>query len=148
MELSLIRSLMDKEFYGEKLKKYHNSWLFSPITWNELFWRYFPEEKINKYGHKENFLSIFGNCEERFSKMSSKISSSPIISDQIMWALTNQVAFSNKDKDLVSVSIEKFTKSYIEKNNDYEEHITERFLEIAKDIKELKPLVDISKEGE
>jgi hypothetical protein len=125
-----------KDYTGEELYEYKNSWLFSPIVWNVLSDKYLPRQ----YGMVQSVIGLNGN--EVWSKINNIMNNSDNTSDRICWEMSNQQIFFTKDKECIINNIHKF----IEQNKEYykseednisaleREHIIERFNEIANDI--------------
>lgn len=129
-------------YVGEKLTEYKNSWLFSPIIMGVLPDKYIPEEIQTSYGYKKGIIGTDGN--DIFIKTNDKVNNCDNTPDRICWEMCNQQVFFTKDKKCIADNIKKFViqnKNY-DKNNDgkyplEQEHIINRFLEIAKDIENL-----------
>lgn len=129
-----------KDYIGEELYKYRNSWLFSPIVWNVLPDKYIPLDIKTPYGYKKRIIS--DSSGEIWTKINNIMNNSDNTSDRICWEMTNQQIFFTKDKECIANNILKF----IEQNKGYDkseednisplerEHIIERFNEIANDI--------------
>ena len=128
-----------KDYVGEELYEYKNSWCFSPVVWNVLSDKYLPRE----YGMVQSVIGLNGNVV--WSKINNIMNNSSNTPDRICWEMTNQQIFFTKDKDCIVRNIHKF----IEQNKEYykngednisaleREHIIERFNEIANDISAL-----------
>lgn len=128
-----------KNYVGEELCEYKNSWLFSPIVWDILSDKYLPRQ----YGMVQSIIGLNGN--EVWSNINSIMNNSDNTPDRICWEMTNQQIFFTKDKECIVNNIRRF----IEQNKEYDkykdddisplerEHIIERFNEIANDIFEL-----------
>ena len=120
---------INKDFYGEEIAVYKNSWWFSPIVWSVL---------IEKYMYHK--FSMFRN-NTGWEILNTKLNNSEIPCDRVLWELSNQQIFKSSDKEFVFECIEKF----LLKNDKYDvndnvpilkrEHIQDRFREIADDIK-------------
>lgn len=130
------------DYVGERLADYKNSWLFAPIIWRILPDKYIPEEIATPYGYKRSMIGIGG--EEIWRKTNDKINHCEDTPDRICWEMTNEQIFFTKDKKCIAENIRKFVeqnKKY--DRNDYgtypleQEHIIERFNEIAADIENL-----------
>ena len=129
-------------YVGEELKEYKNSWLFTPIIIGILPDKYIPEEIQTPYGYKKSIIAPGGN--DIWSKTNDKINHCENTPDRICWEMSNQNIFFTKDKKCIADSIREF----VEQNKKYDrtsegkypleqEHIIERFNEIAEDIEEL-----------
>lgn len=129
-----------KDYTGEELYEYRNSWLFSPIVMGVLPEKYIPHKIQTPYGFKKSIIGMGG--QEIWKKTNSKINNCDNTPDRICWEMSNQQIFFTKDKECIADSIRKF----VEQNKDYNksdednlsslerEHIIERFNEIADDI--------------
>ena len=129
-----------KDYTGEELYEYRNSWLFSPIVMGILPEKYIPYEIQTPYGFKKSIIGMGG--QEIWKKTNNKINNCDNTPDRICWEMSNQQIFFTKDKECIADSIRKF----VEQNKDYDksdednlsslerEHIIERFNEIADDI--------------
>lgn len=125
-----------KDYVGEELYKYANSWLFSPIVWNILSDKYLPRQ----YGFIQSVIGLNGN--EVWSRINNIMNDSDNTSDRICWEMSNQQIFFTKDKACIVNNI----RNFIEQNRKYNkseednistlerEHIIERFNEIINDI--------------
>lgn len=125
-----------KDYVGEELCEYKNSWLFPVIVWNVLSDKYLPR----KHGLVQSVIGMDGN--EVWTRINDIMNNSDNTPDRICWEMTNQQIFFTKDKKCIVDSIHKF----IEQNNEYNkyeednisplkrEHIIERFNDIANDI--------------
>ena len=132
-----------KDYVGEELVEYQNSWYFTPIIMRILPEKYIPDEIATPYGYKKSIIGIGG--EDIWRKTNDKINKCQNTPDRICWEMSNQQIFFTKDKKCIADSIRKF----VEQNKEYErseednlsplerEHIIERFNEIAQDIEEL-----------
>ena len=132
--------VMDKEFNGEELAEFNNSWLFTPILLDAIYHKYLPSERINQYGHKSGFMAqtMFDNTV--FSRLNDLVNKAVDQCDRVCWEMSNQQIFFTKDKEFIAKSIETFADSEEHaKDLKYPEagHIHERFYEIAKSIREI-----------
>ena len=129
-----------KNYVGEKLYTYKNSWLFSPIVWDILLGKYIPLDIKTPYGYKKRMIG--DSSGEIWRKINNIMNNSDNLSDRVCWEMTNQQIFFTKDKECIANNILKF----IEQNKEYnkhkednislleKEHIIERFNEIANNI--------------
>ena len=125
-----------KDYTGEVLYNYENSWLFSPIVGNVLSDKYLPK----KFGMVQSVTGPYG-VEVR-SNINNILESSDNTPDQICWMLVNQQIFFTKDKECIAGSIQKFikqNKEYYKSDEDSisvleSENIVGRFNDIANDI--------------
>ena len=123
---------IDKEFQGEKLIEFNNSWLFIPIAWNILLQKYFPVESQNG---KKNFLTVAILDKSVDSKLNHKINECRIQEDRVLWELGNQQVFFTRDKEFVADCIVKFLETNSELAVDLGEHIHDRYKEVAAEIR-------------
>jgi hypothetical protein len=134
---------MDKNYVGEELKEYGNSWLFSPIAWDVLLDKYLHFEIQTPYGFKKSLIGSFDGGELH-KNLNNKINNCNTLFDRIIWEMSNQQIFFVKDKKVVADGI----KQFLEANPRYDqtkegnypleqEHIKERWLEIANDVENL-----------
>ena len=98
-----------KNYIGEELHEYKNSWLFSPIIWDVLSDKYLPRQ----YEMVQSVIGLNGN--KVWSKINDIMNNSDNTSDRICWEMTNQQIFFTKDKDCIVNNIRKF----IEHNKEY-----------------------------
>jgi hypothetical protein len=129
-----------KNYVGEELYEYRNSWLFSPVVWDVLPDKYIPLDIKTPYGYKKRIIG--DSSGEIWRKINNIMNNSDNTSDRVCWEMTNQQIFFTKDKECIANNILKF----IEQNKGYDkheednisplkrEHIIERFNEIANDI--------------
>lgn len=120
-----------ENFKGEEITSYHNSWWFAPVVWSVL---------QEKYLHTMSGL-LRG---ETFNVLNNAINECDNISDRIVWDLSSSCIFFTKDAEKVAESIKVFMKN----NGNYDvidgigvlqqDHIVERFNDIANDILEYK----------
>lgn len=129
-----------KNYTGEEILEYKNSWCFSPIIWGVLPDKYIHDYIQTPYGYKKGIIGMDGNdVWTRTNKAINKCDNTP---DRICWEMSNQQIFHTSDKQIISDSIMQFLKQ----NDTYDvseednvpvlkrEHIIERFTEIANDI--------------
>lgn len=129
-----------KNFVGEELVLYKNSWLFSPVVWDVLSEKYCPLDVMTPYGFKKHII----RDRDLWLKVNNELNESLITSDRVCWELSNQQVFFTKDKQLVADSIRTFAKQNkkVVKEDDGSylleaDHILERFNEIAATIEAL-----------
>jgi hypothetical protein len=122
--------LIDKENNGTKVKEYQNSWLFCPIVWNELMWKYMSNKKAD-YGLNSSYIHASNNTHR---DLNDRINNSTNQVDRFIWEFSQAQVIFVKDKLRISNAIKEFTKVIIESEEDYGNHISERFLEIANDV--------------
>lgn len=129
-----------KDYTGEEILEYKNSWCFSPIIWSVLPDKYIHDYIQTPYGYKKGIIGMDGNdVWTRTNKAINECDNTP---DRVCWEMSNQQIFYTSDKQIISDAIMQFLKQ----NNTYEvsgednipvlkrEHIIERFTEIANDI--------------
>lgn len=137
---------IDRNWSGRELTIYKNSWWFCPTVWDVLMCKYItPQERTDGRKVWNSYLIWAGlphNAEtrqSRWSLLNDRINNSPIQYDRVLWELTGVSVFNAKDKTFVCECIKDFVENNIVGNAEYTdcEHITQRFLEIAEDIKTL-----------
>ena len=123
---------IDKDFYGDQVEEFGNSWLFVPPALDVLSWKYIP-------GSRLSFLARVAYEDTKFQeKLNDKINESANQSDRVMWELSNHQVFSSKDAKFVATAIRKFCdKTLKEFMPGVADHIVERFKEIATAIENL-----------
>ena len=132
-----------KDYTGEEIADYRNSWLFSPMIWEVLPEKYIPGAIATPYGFKKSILGLEGDKIWELTNRSVNVCDN--VTDMICWELSNQQIFFTKDKKCIAESI----RAFVDQNKRYGEldeedtpilqrqHIINRFMEIAKDIEEL-----------
>lgn len=133
---------IDKDYKGNVIEEFRNSWLFAPIVWDVLAEKYIPPSKLISHGFKRNIIFDTSLWHE----VHSKINNCDNTADMICWEISGGHVFFTKDKNCVANAIRDFVKQ----NNNYcrdtednvpvleREHIIERFEKIASTI-ELLP---------
>ena len=129
-----------KDYTGEEILEYRNSWRFSPIIWSVLPDKYIHDYIQTPFGFKKGIIGMDGNdVWTRTNKSINECNNTP---DRVCWEMSNQQIFHTSDKQIISNSIMQFLKQ----NDTYDvseednipvlkrEHIIERFTEIANDI--------------
>jgi hypothetical protein len=132
-----------KDYTGEEIKEYGNSWLFSPIVMGILPDKYIPQEIATPYGFKKSIIGLDGN--DIWRKTNDKINNCDSTPDRICWEMSNQQIFCTKDKKCIADNIKQFVfdnDRYDKSSEDgisplKRDHIIERFNEIANDIESL-----------
>lgn len=132
-----------KDYTGEIINEYKNSWLFSPIVWSVLPDKYIPQEITTPYGFKKSIIGFDGN--DIWRKTNNAINNSDSISDRICWEMSNQQIFFTKDKKCIADNIRQFVidnSKYDKSKEDClspleREHIIDRFNQMANDIENL-----------
>lgn len=122
------------------IEAYQNSWLFAPVSWDIQLNSYIPDEIKTDYGIAKSLIGG-PNAEELFRLTNKAINNSLCTSDRIVWELSHQQIFFTKDKELVANSILEYyenhkndTLLYDKENPLQEDHIKNRWEEIAQDI--------------
>lgn len=128
--------VMDKEFIGQEVDEFHNSFLFSPVVWNVLFEKHLPEEAKNPFG-KRSYLSATMLNNKIHYLLNEKINNSDIQEDRILWEISMQQVFFSKDKSIVANAIRAFHAINSDLTKDQGSHIQERFIEVADSIDKL-----------
>ena len=131
-----------KDYIGEDLYYYNNSWLYSPIIWDVLADKYIPELIETPFGFKKSMIS---NGNELLKPLNNKINDCDSFSDRVCWEMSQQQIFFTKDKKEIASAIRNFVtdnkRYYIDEDDNIgaleREHIIERFNEIANDIENL-----------
>jgi hypothetical protein len=122
---------MDKNFNGEELKEYRNSWLFTIVICDVLCKKYMPMPD----GEPNNFLTRDMFDKSFSSKINNKINNCTEQVDRIAWEMSMQQIFFTKDKDFVAGCVKKFLKlnvNYLD--NMGSQPVINRFNKIADDI--------------
>lgn len=130
-----------KDYTGEELKDYENSWLFTPIIMDILGEKYIADILYTPYHTKRNVLFE----ESLWHELNNRLNSSDNMADRVVFELGNQCIFFTKDKDFIADCINNFVKqnkSYGISGEDNissleRDHIVARFKDIANDIKSL-----------
>lgn len=99
-----------KDYTGENIADFRNSWLFSPVIWNVLSDKTLPK----KMGMIQSVTGLDG--ENVWKQINTKMNNSENMSDRICWELSNQLVFFTKDKDLIVNAIHDF----LENNSNYD----------------------------
>ncbi len=133
---------INKDYIGKELYEYGNSWLFSPLVWDVLSKKYIPSDVVILYGYQKPLVVC---PTDIWDKLNNKINNCNNTPDRICWEMSQQQIFFTKDKELIADSICEFVKqnkAYDKIGTDElhlleEEHIIERFSEIANNIRSL-----------
>ena len=133
-----------KDYTGEIISEYSNSWLFSPIVMSVLPDKYLPYEITTPYGFKKSIISGMDGGD-LWRKTNQKINNCENTPDRICWEMSNQQIFFTKDNKCIADNIRQFVlnnSTYDKSTEDgvsplERDHIIERFNEIAKDIETL-----------
>jgi hypothetical protein len=133
---------IDKDYKGNVIEEFRNSWLFAPIVWDVLAEKYIPPSKLISHGFKRNII----HDTSLWKEVNNEINNCDNAVDRICWELSGQQVFFTKDKNCVANAI----RGFVKQNNNYcrdtednipvleREHIIERFEKIASAI-ELLP---------
>lgn len=127
-----------KDYKGEEIIEYKNSWFFSPVVWDVLSDKLLPR----KYGRIQH---IIGGGQEVWKNINNILNNSDFLTDRVLWELSNQIIFKTKDKNIVVDCIRDFLKvnsKYDKSDEDNisvlkRDHIIKRWNEIATDIENL-----------
>lgn len=119
-----------KDYSGEKIADFKNSWLFSPVVWDVLSEKYLPK----LWGFTQSVIS----SPDAFKQVNNIMNNSKNLYERICWEFSNQQIFFTKDKQYVIDAVNEF----LDKNSEYKkdeedgiavlkrEHIVERWHEI------------------
>lgn len=137
--------VLDKDFMGEELCEFANSWLFSPIAWDILLDKYMPHRKMVLFnGKKCGYMPSVMSDKNLNADLNDTINNCKVLSDRILWEMGNQQIFFTKDKIIVANSIREFLVSNAKYDRTDEgtlpleqEHIIGRFNEVADSIENL-----------
>ena len=124
--------VIDKNYHGQEIEEFKNSWLFAPMAWDILFDKYIPKKPQEGKG---TFLSATRFDKGLWGTLNNKINNSEILEDRILWELSNQLIFFSKDKDLIATCIVKFLETNATFAVDLGEHIHVRYKEVAAEIR-------------
>lgn len=127
-----------KDYKGEEIFDYKNSWFFSPVVWDVLSDKLLPR----KYGCIQH---VIGGGQEVWKNINNILNNSDFLTDRVLWELSNQMIFKTKDKNIVADCIRDFLKvnsKYDKSDEDNisvlkRDHIIKRWNEIATDIENL-----------
>lgn len=126
---------MDKEFNGEEIAEFRNSWWLTPVAWDILFDKYIPKKP---WEEKRSFLSASMFDNTVFRILNEKINNSHVQEDRVLWELGNQQVFFTKDKDFVADCISNFLTTNSDLAIDLGgNHIHARFAEVAGEVRNL-----------
>jgi hypothetical protein len=132
---------IDKDYKGNVIEEFGNSWLFAPVVWDVLAEKYIPPSKLISHGFKRNIIhdtSLWNEANNEINNCDNAV-------DRICWEFSEQQVFFTKDKSCVANAI----RDFIKQNNNYcrdtednipvleREHIIERFEKIASAIESL-----------
>lgn len=126
-----------KNWNGREYAEYKNAWLFPPVVWDILLCKYIKSSERN---NNTSFLIWIGmfQSQEKMNLINDRINNSEIQYDRVLWELTNSSVFNSKDKEFVYDCIMQFVENNFKYYHDSDcEHIKERFIEVANDIKAL-----------
>lgn len=122
--------VMDKDYFGYEDTEFSNSWLFTPIAWDVLLWKYAPY--IRSFdGKKPHFISETMFHDSISNDMNEKINNSDEQADRVLWELGNQQVFFAKDKQFIADQIRRFLTIHSDCEELRQEHIAKRFNEVA-----------------
>lgn len=128
-----------KDYKGEEIFDYKNSWLFSPVVWDVLSDKLLPR----KYGRIQSVMGLDGH--EAWKNINNILNNSDFLTDRVLWELSNEAIFKTKDKNIIADCIRDFLKvnsKYDRSDEDNisvlkRDYIIERWNEIATDIENL-----------
>lgn len=128
-----------KDYKGEEILIYKNSWYFSPVVWSVLSDKLLPR----KHGYIQNVIGLDG--QEVWKNINNILNNSDFLVDRVLWELSNEAIFKTKDKNIIADCIRNFLKvnsKYDKSDEDNisvlkRDHIIERWNEIATDIEDL-----------
>lgn len=85
-----------KDYTGEKILEYKNSWCFSPIIWRVLPDKYIHDYIQTPYGYKKGIIGMDENdVWTRTNKAINECDNTP---DRVCWEMSNQQIFYTSDK--------------------------------------------------
>lgn len=134
---------ISKDYVGDELIGYKNSWLFTPIIVQVLCEKYVPEMLKTPFGIKQVIASF--DMKSIWTAANEKLNNCDNTPDRVCWEMSNQNIFFTKDKKCVAGAI----RAFVKQNTQYDissedgiaslcrEHIIKRFNEIANDIESL-----------
>jgi hypothetical protein len=125
---------MDKNFNGECLKEFSNSWWFAPMAWDILLNKYIPGKP---WEEKRHFISSVMFDDTLNGRLNEKINNSSVQEDRVLWELGNQQIFFTKDNHFVADAINKFLTTNSRWATELGAHIFTRFAEVAGEIRSL-----------
>lgn len=136
---------IDRNWSGKEYAEYKNAWLFPPVVWDILMCKYIKKHERTTYGGPcEHYMQWAEFCFDkdeqtrRRTMLNDRINNSEIQYDRVLWELSNMSVFNAKDKEFVADCIEDFvTNNFVYYSDKDCEHITDRFKEIASDIRGL-----------
>lgn len=121
---------MDKRYFGCEDTEFPNSWLFIPIAWDVLLWKYAPYVRTLD-GKKPHFISETMFHDSISNDMNAQINNSSEQADRVLWELGNQQVFFSKDKQFIADQIRRFLEIHSDCEGLRQEHIAKRFNEVA-----------------
>lgn len=126
--------VMNKDFEGECLEEFVNSWRFTPVACNAIYHRYLPHE-VDYKGDKKDYISSTMFDKELFGRLNNCVNNAECQYDRVVWEMTNQQIFFTKDKEFIADSIIRFSED--EQHQEDIGQCKERFKEIADFIRNL-----------
>ena len=96
-----------KDYTGECLHEYSNSWLFSPIVWGVLSDKYLQDDAKPSYGYG---VSILMGNEDIWNKTNNKVNNCDNTPDRVCWEISHQQIFFAEDKECIANNIKKFVE--------------------------------------
>lgn len=132
--------VMNDKYEGLEVIEFSNSWLFSPMVWGVLLDKYMRNQIQTDYGYKKSLITN----HELNNPLNEVVNNCKCTPDRICWEMSNQQVFFTKDKHVIANNIKEFLNinSGFDRTNDgiyplKQEHIIERFTEIADEIVKL-----------
>ncbi len=129
--------VLDNKLVGNKEVGFRDSLLYPPTALDVLFHKYMPSRRFNAIGTKTNYIIETMFDESLFANLNKLINSSDVIEDRIIWEMCNQQVFFSKDKEFIANCIIKFLDINKDFMYEYQDHIFDRFREIANAIKNI-----------
>lgn len=136
---------INKDYVGEELMEYKNSWLFTPIIVQVLCEKYVPEMLKTPFPFRKKQVIVSPDLNSIWSAANEKVNNCDNTPDRVCWEMSNQQIFFTKDKKCIASAI----RAFVKQNTQYDisgedgigslcrEHIMERFSKIANDIESL-----------
>ena len=122
--------IMDKEFKGEEIQEFSNSWCFSPIVLDILFKEYLH----NGVNVDKTFITESMFNRSVHGELNNLINCATNQEDRVLWELANQQVFFTKDKEFIAKAIKNFLQNHPTLSLGLGQHIVERFVEVANEI--------------
>lgn len=91
-----------KDYTGEEIFEYKNSWWFSPIIWSVLPDKYIHDYIQTPFGFKKGIIGMDGN--DVWTRTNKSINECDNTPDRVCWEMSNQQIFHTSDKQIISDS--------------------------------------------